>query len=455
MSACLEAPSSKASILNCWQAVAWRHPFAARLPRRWGRTPSGFVALEAGLSLGVLRERRNEQCHQVLHSHHRMHIFLARQTMQDSKGGAVASQLIGTRIRALRQKHGLSQDALARMFGFKDRQTVSAIETGVRRVTASELLLAVDKLNVSLDYFTDPFRVDGEGLFSWRQRDAGRSELAQYEQTAARWIGAYRALAGQVGQKGPLIRPTLGLTKSSSLEEAVEDGERFVAEFELGAVPAQRLATVMQERLGILVLIVDAYQGISGAACRLPELDVALIARGEVAGRRNFDLAHELFHILTWDAMPPQRVEDASDFGSDRVEKLADSFAATVLMPKTSLKQFGDWGQMDRDSLIARLNAASSELEVTSSALKWRLVSLGQLTKAQARALPEAAFRNNGRKSELEPPPLFSRPFMEVLAAAIDQGHVSVRRVATLVGLPIEDLAELFATHGIDHAIEL
>ena len=37
---------------------------------------------------------------------------------------------IGSRIKALREQHNLSQDSLARLFGFKDRQTISAIETG-------------------------------------------------------------------------------------------------------------------------------------------------------------------------------------------------------------------------------------------------------------------------------------------------------------------------------------
>ena len=87
-------------------------------------------------------------------------------------------------------------------------------------------------------------------------------------------------------------------------------GERFAADFELGDVPAARLAEVMEGKLGILVLMVDAIEGVSGAACRLPELDVVLINRKEVAGRRHFDLAHELFHILTWDAMPPEHVEE-------------------------------------------------------------------------------------------------------------------------------------------------
>ena len=92
-------------------------------------------------------------------------------------------------------------------------------------------------------------------------------------------------------------------------------GERFVAEFSLGEVPAIGLAEVMERDLGILVLMVDADDGISGAACRLPELDAVLIARREVVGRRHFDLAHELFHILTWDAMPPEHSEEAMETG--------------------------------------------------------------------------------------------------------------------------------------------
>ena len=43
-----------------------------------------------------------------------------------------------------------------------------------------------------------------------------------------------------------------------------------------------RLADVMERELGTLVLMVDAERGISGAACRLPELDALLIACHEV-----------------------------------------------------------------------------------------------------------------------------------------------------------------------------
>ena len=43
---------------------------------------------------------------------------------------------------------------------------------------------------------------------------------------------------------------------------------------------------------------------------------------------------------------------------------------------------------------------------------------------------------------------------MEVIASAIDQGYLSVRRAAVLAGLPIEDVEDLFEAHDLEFAIE-
>ena len=182
----------------------------------------------------------------------------------------MARDLIGSRIKALRQARGLSQDDVARLLGFNDRQTVSTIETGTRRVTAQELLLAAEKLGAPLEYFTDPFRLEGEGRFSWRQTGVPPDRLSEYEARASGWIGAYRTLAAQVGCKARLVRPSLGLTRRSRYEDAIEAGERFAAEFELGEVPAKRLGEVMEEALGILVLIVDADECSASIRMRRP-----------------------------------------------------------------------------------------------------------------------------------------------------------------------------------------
>ena len=162
-----------------------------------------------------------------------------------------------------------------------NRQTVLAIETRDRGVTAEELLLAVEKLAASLEYFTDPFLLAGEGRFSWRHTGVDGERLAACEHSSGRWIAAFRTSAPAVGSETPLLRRALGLTRRSRLEDAMRTGERFAAEFGLGAAPATRLSEAMERELASLVLVVDAERAISGAACRLWEMDAVLIARRE------------------------------------------------------------------------------------------------------------------------------------------------------------------------------
>ena len=292
--------------------------------------------------------------------------------------------------------------------------------------------------------------------FPGARQMSGLQRLSAYERSAGRWIAAFRAIAPQVGRAAPLLRRALGLTRHQRFEDAMEAGERFVAEFGLGDVPATRLAEVMERELGVLVLMVDAFKGISGAACRLPELDVVLINRHEVMGRRHFDLGHELFHILTWDAMPPEHTEEAREIGGNRVEQLANNFASAVLMPVPVLDRYGDWSDVSDGKLAVRLNAVADELQVTASALKWRLVALDRLKPAAARTVSDAVLRKNKRgEAAAATPLLFSRPFMEVIALAVNEGRVSARRAAGLLDLTLDDLAELFAAHGVEPPFDL
>lgn len=358
----------------------------------------------------------------------------------------------GPRIKALREAHKLTQDELARQFGFKDRQTVSAIETGERRLSADELLQAARIFETSVEALTDPFVLVGdEGRFSWRQTGIAQDRLMAFEQGAGQWIATFRRVAPQVGHSVPLFRRTLNLTAKSTDDEARAAGERFAADFALGDVPARRLVEVMERDFGILVLMVDAIDGVSGAACRLPELDAVLINRREAEGRRHFDLAHELFHVLTWEAMPPHHSEAAAETSKSHVERLANGFASAVLMPRRVVERFGDWGGMDVGAIVTKLNRMADELGVTASALRWRLADLKVIPQAVARQIPEASIRNNGRPSMTrDVPPPFSRRFVEVIAIALENGVLSTRKAATLLGVTLDDLPDLYRAHGID-----
>ncbi len=195
------------------------------------------------------------------------------------------SDLIGLRIKALREERKLSQDDLARLFGFKDRQTVSAIETGERRVSAEELITAVEKLGAPLDYFTNPFLLVGEGRFSWRQSGIGLA--SRWRRSSAAPGAGSRPIARSRPRSAARSRCCGGRWASRRGTASRTPPRRASASpssFDLGDVPAARLAEVMEREFGVLVLMVDAFKGVSGAACRLPELDAVLINRHEAGG---------------------------------------------------------------------------------------------------------------------------------------------------------------------------
>lgn len=352
---------------------------------------------------------------------------------------------VGTRIRTAREIMGFTQEQLSAKMGFKDRQTITAIETGARKVSAEELTLFMTILNRDLDFFIDPFRLEGEGRFSFRAKGAGDGELEAFESTAGQWIAFWR----EQGKKQKLaispLRHQLTMTATSTFEDAEYAGNALALNWNLGEVPALRLISTIEEKMGLLVLLVDMPKGISGVACQIPGADSILINRKDSEGRRNFDLAHELFHVLTWDALPPERVDRGSPSGSKakRVEQLADNFASALLMPSHVLKSLWEARNATDLDVKAWSIAVAAKLHVSTWALGYRLKTLGLIKDEDILRRDE---ENNGE----ELLPLFSRNFMERASQALDQADVSVMRLVKLLGtMGRGGLKELFKSHGL------
>lgn len=369
------------------------------------------------------------------------------------------NELISRRLKHAREKLGLTQAQLTEKLGFKDRQTLAAIEAGQRKLAAEELLRAMQVLGVDLDYLTDPLRLVGEGTFNWRaDRRVTPSLLDQFERTAGNWIATFRRLGEDQGIRATLLHKTLPLNVRNTFEDAMGAAEALGVEWRLGDRPAQELKRAVQRELGGLVLYVDAPKGISGAACQLPGLNTILINRNEPEGRRHYDLAHECFHLLTWEQMPPEHTEaiEGNYRGKGtqkRVEQLADNFAASLLMPARSLKPLWDARGEDINDWM---NRTASAFLVTAQALKWRLTNLGWLSKADHLDIQDSRLVANGRpEAEQQKPRLFNEDFVRRMHTALERGDISVRRAASVLEITIEDLADLFRDYGLPVPFDL
>jgi XRE family transcriptional regulator, fatty acid utilization regulator len=365
---------------------------------------------------------------------------------------------LGRRVAYSRDQIGFSQEQLADKLGFKDRQTIQAIEAGHRRVAVEEMVRLISVTGQPLDFFTDPFRLVGEGSFTFRAGQVEEVSLQQFQERAGRWIALWRHFAAKSGKVPNPLRSRLAIDEGSSYEDAQAAGEELCKLWRLGDVPSESLRKTAEDNLDLLILDVDMPEGISGAACQLQSVDAILINRQEHRGRRNFDLAHEIFHVLTWQALPPRRVDkiEPKGYKDKRIEQLADNFAGSLLMPMPLVKHHWEARPEGADT-HDWLKAVAKHFRVTAVALKWRLLCLNILRKADLNDIEDQRLVLSlaNETGQREVPAAFSRRFMEKMGWAIDRGELSVRRLASLLEVNIEDLTELFIAHGLTPPFDL
>lgn len=369
----------------------------------------------------------------------------------------ISQKLIGYRVKAAREAKGWTQDELTKGLGLNDRQSVSDIENGKRGLKPEEMLTLSDILDRDIEFFIDPFAVAGEAQFSWRAAaEVPEDSLNGFELKAGQWIGLLRWLREQRDSRASVLKRALRLSSQSSFEDAQERAESLAAELGLGVIPAETLIDKVERELDIPVLFVDTVdaaegQSISGATCHLEEMGVILINRNESEARRFFDLAHELFHALTWDAMKPEHresnsVEDRNK--GKRIEQLANSFAAALLMPRASLEKLIDRERMND---VAHLCEVAALLRVAPVTLAWRLFNLKAISEETRRGLSQ----EKQRPSVSGPPKRFSTAFVKMLHEALENGRLSARKAAKAMGFGLGALTELFSQYDLPAPFEL
>jgi Zn-dependent peptidase ImmA (M78 family)/transcriptional regulator with XRE-family HTH domain len=357
----------------------------------------------------------------------------------------------GRRIKALREHHHLTQEALSNALGFADRQTLASIEAGQRAVAPAELVAVANALSTTVADLLDPYRLaEREAEFNFRTAEPVTGDVfREFEDTAGRWIATYREVGLRLGKHSNCLGKKLELGENASFEEIEAAAEALGEQWNLGDRPAERLQEAIERELNALVLYVDTPAGVSGAASYMAGLSTIMINRRETRTRRYFDLAHELFHLLTWDTMPPRRLEliEVKPAKGVRVEQLANKFAATLLMPERVIKQL--WDATLNSDFAIRISCLAARLWVSPEALRFRLLNLGLLA---ARLLKEPVPTSLLESDDC--PSLFSERFVRRVRDAVDHGYLSVRRAAGLLGTSLRDFSQLCEQYGCPLAKE-
>lgn len=295
-------------------------------------------------------------------------------------------------------------------------------------------------------FFIDPYVIADKGAFSCRASPHSR-DVGAFEQKARKLISAdhrFRRLLGEPGTRfGNQLK---GITRRTPPAAAADAGDRTASSLGLGDTPALELPGASEQQLRVSILFVDAPESIAGAACHLPDGDYVLVNRNEGSFRRNFDLGHELFHLLTWAEMPPAGIDPVLQ-GERRpkVEKLADSFSSGLLMPLAAIRE--RWRtRAPGGNLHGWLAANARDFGVSARALYCRLVNAGLLWKA-TRVDLRLLSRSDEEDGAGKPTP-FSAEFARRLNAVLGRGLVSVLKAADLLECEPHDLKGTVSAYG-------
>jgi transcriptional regulator with XRE-family HTH domain len=355
-------------------------------------------------------------------------------------------------IRARRKALGFTQGELAAAVGFSVAQIVSDIERGQREVKAWELVKIADALRTTVDRLLGLGERAPVARVLWRRGSpAGSRDVEEVFLDRARRF----ALLEKWNELPPA--PELPQQQLDHEVTTFADVTRMAVAvgrvLDLGSRPAASLASVLQEAFRIKLFFEPLGAEESAASAKGDFGYAVLMNARQAPWRRNYNLAHEAFHLVTWDSTQQLwSQEDDEPRWLERVEKLANAFASHLLLPAGEVEalyreRFPD-AELDYDDLVEM----AREFEVSTEALIWRLRLMGKLDQERAEEiLGDPEFRKADRRTMPDhwgaPPggPLPQR-YWRLALSAYHRGVLSLARLAEMLELSVSEAGAIVLT---------
>jgi Zn-dependent peptidase ImmA (M78 family)/transcriptional regulator with XRE-family HTH domain len=356
---------------------------------------------------------------------------------------------IGKTVKKARERLNWTQAELAEKANFGSPQIVSLIELGERPLKASELA----KLSRVLFYDFAELLEDKpliQAAVLWRKEPPKAAEVeAQFLQDCEH----YRLVEELCGTIPKNKLKELPAQLPVDLEKAQSYGEKISNALGLGKRPAEELRGILEEDFGLKLFHEPKLEG--SAASAVGEFGQAvLLNSSEPPWRQNYSLAHELYHLLTWDVVPVSEVKNNIDL-KNRIEKTAEAFASVLLLPAGEI--LSAWNSRAKENKInyADVIDLARIFGVSTSALVWRMVNLKWLKKTEAeRVLKDEDFLAKDKatmaKNWKEPQPSLPSRFVYLAFRAWSEGNLSKGKLAGFLHTNLAELPGLLARYGLN-----
>ncbi len=341
------------------------------------------------------------------------------------------------RLKYAREKAGLNGRQVKELTGIGE-SSLSEFESGKRSPSVSQLQALALAYQRSISFFFDEGDIGAEVVF-WRERPKDGAE--EIEARFLRLCEQYRNLEIWSGDDAVLQLP---LADGDPARFDYPDAERLAKRvrdtLQLGDYPGRALLGVLEDVCHIKIFHLS-FRPTGAAASTFSDAfgPAILLNSDNVSWRRTFDLAHELFHVLTHKVFRGKTSGGASA-ATDREEKLATCFARHLLMPAEATRNAVELKTVDRKLSFESLFGIARQFGVSSEALLWHLHFIfrrGPENEARTKREIERAKLLAPMYEERDDSPAPKRPqrFHDLAIGALRRGDMSIGRFAEYMGI--------------------
>lgn len=280
---------------------------------------------------------------------------------------------IGKRLKIARDAIGFTLEKAELESGI-GKSSINEFENSKREPKFSQLNKLAEAYKRSVHFFLsdEPIR---ECLMLWRDSPE-TEERKKIETELLQLCEQYHRL--ELCNNAKSFKPLPAVEDADKESFDFRDAEHLADDVHralgLGDIPSMSLKQILEENYYVKIFHLD----FKGSAVSLKDAKfgyAVLLNKKSKLWRRNFDLAHELFHLLTWDIF--RKPADSSYKPSDDEEKFANVFASRLLLPTNSVKYRIDSKINNKGSVsFADFDEIAREFCVSLDALLWRLNSL-------------------------------------------------------------------------------
>jgi len=369
------------------------------------------------------------------------------------------NKVIASLLKKERESLKYTLKDVSQSMGFSNYQTLSSIESGEREIKAWELSKLAEIYGRKIDYF-----IHGQSGYSqprvlWREPIKTEGTI-EAQRRFLLFCENYKRLLELTNEADIKSASPLPL---SNKKEFKKGGFHYVDEFaeecqhvlNLGRRPAHSLPNVLEQLHNILVLYMDLGIAGSGASTSGDFGKAILINSLDAPWRRNYDLAHELFHLITWDIFSEEEIYLKSKNDKSEVEKWADAFASAVLLPAEEVRR--EFFKRLENNKIAYINLIeiAMEFRVSIEALLWRLVNLNLLRRRDVeKCIRDSEIKDIDKKMRIidwaDEKPYLSTRYIALAIKVLQMGRISKAKFAEYINKPFSEVSSFLKKYGYD-----